>query len=94
MNKHADQLLERIKSRKALIGVIGMGYVGLPLVIRFCEEGFPVLGFDIDSGKVNRLSRGESYIKHIRSEAIAAFRSRNAFEATASMDRLKEPDAI
>ena len=58
-------LLEKIKNKQALIGIIGMGYVGLPLVLRFCEVGFRVLGFDTDANKVERLNRGESYIKHI-----------------------------
>lgn len=63
-------LIEKIKSRAANIGIIGLGYVGLPLVIRHCEEGFRVTGFDIDLKKVEKLNRGESYIRHIPSEKI------------------------
>ena len=94
MNETASQLVTRITSRKARIGIIGMGYVGLPLVLRFCEEGFHVLGFDIDDRKVERLNRGESYIEHINPDAIKTFRSRGVFEATTSMDRLAEADAV
>jgi len=60
-------LLNKIKDKQAVIGIIGLGYVGLPLVLRFCEVGFKVLGFDTDAVKVERLNRGESYIKHIPS---------------------------
>jgi len=59
------ELIEKINSKTAKIGVIGLGYVGLPLVIAFSKAGFDVVGFDIDDEKVNLLNRGESYIKHI-----------------------------
>ena len=58
-------LIQKIRSKKAVIGVIGLGYVGLPVVIRFAEEGFKVLGFDIDLKKVKSINMGKSYIKHI-----------------------------
>lgn len=64
-------LIEKIKSRKAVVGVVGLGYVGLPLAIRFAECGFPVVGFDIDEFKVARLKQGHSYIGHIDSKRIA-----------------------
>ena len=64
-------LTEKIKSKKAQIGVIGLGYVGLPLVIEFCKAGFSVTGFDIDDKKVALLKKGESYIKHIDGSRIA-----------------------
>jgi len=85
-----------IRTKKAQIGVIGLGYVGLPIVLRFCEEGFRVLGFDIDPEKIKALSNGKSYIKHIPSERIAAFvKTRPAlFESTTDMARLKEADAV
>ncbi|OGQ76928.1 MAG: UDP-N-acetyl-D-glucosamine dehydrogenase, partial [Deltaproteobacteria bacterium RIFOXYA2_FULL_42_10] len=78
----------------AKVGIIGLGYVGLPLVIRFCEEGFNVLGFDIDAEKVNRISKGDSYIKHIPSKIIKAFLTKKIFSATTNMSRLKEMDVI
>src|SRR4030042_3390923 len=87
-------LLEKIKMRNARIGIIGLGYVGLPLVIRHCEERFSVTGFDIDPIKVERLNRGESYIRHIPSNKIQKFRKKNLFEATTDYSRLKEVDCI
>jgi UDP-N-acetyl-D-glucosamine dehydrogenase len=91
-------LLERIKNRQALVGIIGLGYVGLPLVLRFCEVGFPVLGFDTDPRKVELLGRGESYIEHIPSELLAEVRQpregKGHFAATTDMGRLGEPDVL
>src|SRR4030066_347082 len=89
-----NSLLNRINERSALIGIVGLGYVGLPLVLRFCEEGFKVCGFDIDREKADKLNRGESYIKHISSEKVRQFVDRRLFEATVDMQRLKEADAI
>ncbi len=85
-----------IRGKSARIGVIGLGYVGLPIVLRFCEEGFRVLGFDTDPEKIKALGSGRSYIKHIPSDRIASFVSRRPalFEATADMSRLKEADAV
>ena len=60
-----QRLIQKIKSKKAVIGVIGLGYVGLPVVIRFTEEGFKVFGFDIDLKKVKSINMEKSYIKHI-----------------------------
>src|SRR3990172_3232890 len=89
-----NSLLNRINERSALIGIVGLGYVGLPLVLRFCEEGFNVLGFDIVREKADKLNSGESYIKHISSEKVRQFVDRRLFEATVDMQRLKEADAI
>ena len=63
-------ILEIIRMKEARIGVIGLGYVGLPLVIEFCKAGFPVTGFDIDESKVELLNQGKSYIKHIDSSSL------------------------
>ena len=63
-------LLDKIKSREAIIGVIGLGYVGLPLILRYCETGYRVLGFDIDQDKVEKLNAGQSYIEHISLESL------------------------
>ena len=87
-------LLKKIKSRRAVIGIIGLGYVGLPLAIRFGEERFRALGFDIDSKKVDMLNRGESYIKHVPSEGIRKVKDTGMFEATTDFSRLREVDAI
>jgi UDP-N-acetyl-D-glucosamine dehydrogenase len=81
-----------IRARKAVVGVIGLGYVGLPLVRLFALKGFRVLGFDIDQTKIDRLNRGESYIKSVPSPLLRKFQKR--FEATTDFTRLKEADAI
>jgi UDP-N-acetyl-D-glucosamine dehydrogenase len=88
------ELLRKIRSKDAKVGIIGLGYVGLPLIIRFCEEGFHVTGFDIDGKKIDKLNRGESYIKHIPYERIRDLRKRNLFEATTEYSRLSEVDCI
>src|SRR5436190_8312732 len=88
-----SQTMARIASRQATVGVIGLGYVGLPIARAFTAAGFRVLGFDIDPAKVERLNRGQSYIGHIPAAAIRAMRSAR-FEATAQFERLSEPDAI
>ncbi|RJR33272.1 MAG: nucleotide sugar dehydrogenase [Deltaproteobacteria bacterium] len=90
-------LLKKINEKKALVGVIGLGYVGLPLVLRFTEVGFQVLGFDTDPQKVERLNRGESYIKYIPSSRLAELiepGNSRPFEATGDMGRLAEPDVL
>jgi UDP-N-acetyl-D-glucosamine dehydrogenase len=89
-----EQLIKKIKSKKAVIGIVGLGYVGLPLMLRFAEAGFLVLGFDIDKAKVEMLNRGESYIKHIGSGRVAAARKTGNFEATADFVRATEADAL
>src|SRR5438309_1605757 len=90
----SDRLLARILDRSARVAVIGLGYVGLPLIELFADRGFRVLGFDIDPVKVARLQAGESYIGHIDSSRIRHLRDSGRFEATADFDRLGEPDAI
>jgi UDP-N-acetyl-D-mannosaminuronate dehydrogenase len=86
-------LLERIRSRKARVGIIGLGYVGLPLARAFAGNGFPVLGFDIDPNKIAKLQRGESYIGQIPDRVIRTMRDQR-FEATCRFERLDEADAI
>ncbi|WP_058543234.1 UDP-N-acetyl-D-glucosamine 6-dehydrogenase [Pseudomonas fluorescens] len=83
----------RFKTKEAVIGIVGLGYVGLPLMLRYNAIGFRVLGIDIDSFKVDRLNQGMSYIEHIPGERIAAARS-NGFEATTDFTRVSECDAL
>ena len=64
-NPHAVQLLEKINDRSAVIGIIGLGYVGLPLALAFTEKGFRVIGFDTDPVKIDKINRGDCYIKHL-----------------------------
>ena len=89
-----QELIHRIEKKKVLVGVIGMGYVGLPLVQRFCEQGFRTLGFDIDPRKVAALKKGRSYIKTIPSSKITRFVRDGHFDATDDFSRLREPDCI
>jgi UDP-N-acetyl-D-glucosamine dehydrogenase len=90
---YLEQLTERLNKRTAVIGIIGLGYVGLPLTLRYSEAGFRVLGIDIDGAKVERLNRGESYINHIKSDDIARAHE-HGFEATSDFTRAGEPDAL
>lgn len=94
MNPVANDLLQAIQNRTAKVGVIGLGYVGLPLVRAFINAGLEVLGFDLDAEKVSRLNAGESYIAHIPSQWIAECIRGGRFKATADMARLREPDAL
>ena len=90
---HRGALLSAIEARTARVGIIGLGYVGLPLARAFATSGFPVLGFDTDPGKVDRLTRGESYIGHIPDDVVRSMLG-SGFEATNRFDRLAEADAI
>ncbi len=89
-----EELLKRIKNREAIVGVVGLGYVGLPLALEFIEEGFTTVGFDIDPEKVNMLNEGESYIKHIGPERVRNAVETKEFRATTDFSELKEVDAI
>jgi len=86
-------LQAKIRDKTARVGIIGLGYVGLPLARTFATDGFRVLGFDVDSSKVVRLERGESYIGHVSAPVVRAMREAG-FEATDRFERLGEPDAI
>ncbi|NWG04818.1 MAG: nucleotide sugar dehydrogenase [Syntrophaceae bacterium] len=92
--KIANQLIQKIVKKEALIGIIGLGYVGLPLVLRFCEEGFRILGFDVDSKKVTALERGRSYLKSIPSIRISQFVRNGHLNVTDDFSKLGEPDCI
>jgi UDP-N-acetyl-D-glucosamine dehydrogenase len=85
---------EAFENKTASVGIVGLGYVGLPLVRTFVAAGFRTLGFDIDPAKVERLARGESYIAHLPAEWIAPAVRAGRFEPTADMRRLAEPDAV
>src|SRR5512135_1289948 len=90
----AARLRGIIDARTARVGVIGLGYVGLPLVELLAGNGFPVLGFDVDVSKVERLQAGQSYIGHIASERVIALRDGGHFAATSDFTRLVEADAL
>ncbi len=88
-----DALLEKIRTRRAVIGVFGLGYVGLPLVIRFAEAGFEVIGFDIDEAKIAAINEGRSYLNTVSNESIAAATQRG-LSATSDYARAKLLDAL
>jgi UDP-N-acetyl-D-glucosamine dehydrogenase len=89
-----ERLQTRIDSKSALIGVIGLGYVGLPLVRAFTTSGFRCLGFDIDQSKVDRLNAGQSYIGHLDGSELASLIRAKRFEPTSDLLRLSEADCI
>ncbi|MHC4661779.1 MAG: nucleotide sugar dehydrogenase [Planctomycetota bacterium] len=89
-----QDLSKRIKTKTAQIGVIGLGYVGLPLAREFLRSGYRVIGFDKDEAKIARLRAGESYIEHIPSGLIADMVKTGRFTPTADFEKLSEPDAI
>ena len=86
-------LVQRLESREAVIGIVGLGYVGLPLMLRFIDAGYRVLGFDIDPEKVAALNEGRSYIRHIPEGRISGARGKG-FEATTDYSRAGEVDAL
>lgn len=88
-----EVLVKRLESRQAVIGIVGLGYVGLPLMLRFNAVGFRVLGIDIDPGKVKKLNAGDSYIEHIPSERIREA-CREGFRATTEFSSASATDAL
>ncbi|MEM6690675.1 MAG: nucleotide sugar dehydrogenase [Planctomycetota bacterium] len=89
-----DILDKKIAASAQVVGVVGLGYVGLPLINAFTNAGVRCLGFDVDPKKINKLSRGESYIKHIPDGTIKEWIERETFEATSDMSRLSEADVV
>jgi len=87
-------LEQKIDDGSLLVGVIGLGYVGLPLSLAFLRKGVRVLGFDLDPLKIEKIAQGESYIKHISSDELADFVTVETFSATADFARLNEPDVL
>ncbi|WP_372778791.1 nucleotide sugar dehydrogenase [Litorivivens sp.] len=88
-----EALLEKIRTHQAVVGVFGLGYVGLPLVIRFAEAGFEVIGFDIDEAKIAAINEGRSYLNTVSNESITAATQRG-FSATSDYARAKLLDAL
>lgn len=90
----ARKLAVRIAAGQARIGIIGLGYVGLPLACLFAEKGFPVTGFDIDTAKTDKLAQGRSYIRHIPGKRIAPLVKAGVLSASSDFTQLKRMDAI
>src|ERR1035437_8057131 len=88
-----SELIDKLDNKTATIGIVGLGYVGLPLMLRYCEVGYKVVGFDIDQTKVDALQAGKSYIEHISSASIQTAIGRG-FDPTADFSRTREVDAL
>ncbi len=93
-NPLAVQLRDKIHAKTAKVGVIGLGYVGLPLIDAFTKGGFSAIGYDVDQRKIDSLDKGQSYIAHIPSEKIQKWQKEGKFHATSDMSRLNEADVI
>jgi UDP-N-acetyl-D-glucosamine dehydrogenase len=93
-SEQLSKLLKAIDGKRASVGIIGLGYVGLPLVIGFVQAGFHVTGFDLDQNKVNLLKQGKTYIKHIPSKKIISLNKTGRFSPTDNFSKLKKTDCI
>src|SRR5690242_12184159 len=89
-----SSLMQLIESSSAVVGVIGLGYVGLPLLHAFHAAGFRVLGFDVDPKKIEALRRGENYLKHLGGSIVKDMLAAGRFDVTSDFSRLAEADAI
>src|SRR5690242_9623880 len=89
-----SELIQRAKDRKAVFGVVGLGYVGLPLAVEIASAGFRVIGFDLSKRVVDGVCTGKSHIKDVPSERLAPLVQKGLIGATTDMSRLSEPDAI
>ena len=94
MTPNLTELTNKITRKEFLLGIIGLGYVGLPLSLTFLRKDIQVLGFDLDAQKIDLLHTGVSYIKHIPSEELAGFVQHGNFSATSDFSRLNEPDVL
>jgi UDP-N-acetyl-D-glucosamine dehydrogenase len=93
LTSNFQSLTQKILRREAVVGVVGMGYVGLPLSDAFCSAGFPVIGFDLDEVRLAALDRGASYLSHFDDARVAVMRERG-FAATSAPDVLARADAV
>ena len=87
-------LKEKIEARRARVGVIGLGYVGLPLAVEFARAGFDVTGFDVDTSKITEISAGRSYIGDVSSADVAAHVTAGRLRATTDMSKLRDMDVV
>lgn len=88
------ELHDKLKKREATVGIIGLGYIGLPSVIQFVKAGFATIGFDIDEDKIKYLHQGKTYIKHIPDEEIKMLKNNKNFKATSNFSMLRDVDCI
>src|SRR6267154_6742888 len=89
-----DELIKLITEKGVRVGVVGLGYVGLPLVVEFAGAGFAAIGFEVDQNKADRINAGESYIGDIDSQAVKKLRETKRLEATTDFNQLQACDAI
>jgi UDP-N-acetyl-D-glucosamine dehydrogenase len=94
LSREADTLIRKLESREARVGVVGLGYVGLPLAVEFAEAGFRVLGFEVSAEKAEAVNRGESYIGDVPTDRVADLVKSGHLGATLDYDRLRELDAV
>src|SRR4030042_3588808 len=94
MNPVKDALLNSLRQHSAKIGILGLGYVGLPLAAAFGEAGFQIIGIDTDPRKVNGLNKGESYIQDVPDKQLARLLKTGRFSATTDFSALRDCDAV
>ena len=93
-SKSALELLDKFESKTARIGIVGLGYVGLPLSKALLENGYSVIGFDVDQRKIDAIGEGRSYIKHLGDDFFKMIQTSEKFQATAEKQDLRDADAI
>src|ERR1044072_8269434 len=89
-----SSITKLIEDKRARIGVIGLGYVGLPLVVEFAQHGFSAIGFEVDEGKAAQINQGHSYTRHVSYSTVKEIVEAGRLRATTDFDHLKECDAI
>ncbi len=89
-----ESLMAKIENKSAVVAVIGLGYVGLPLILGFADAGFPVLGLDVDADKITKLRAKQSYIKHITADAVASAMDKGKFTVESDLSHVSKADAI
>ena len=94
MSDYKNEFLKKIDNKSVIVGIIGLGYVGLPLALAFAKKGIKSIGFDVDETKIPKINNGESYIKHIGSEKIKNAVEKKLFSATSDFTKLVDVDAI
>ena len=93
-SKQALELMKKFESKTAKIGIVGLGYVGLPLSKALLENGYSVIGFDVDQRKIDAIGEGRSYIKHLGDDFFEMIQKSDKFHATIEKSDLREADAI